>query len=356
MSRAAVALLLGLGCGGDPVLDPIAEARADYDRGQEALASGDPDAARRAFAEARAHDDQTPTLAAWEAHAAAEAGDVVGALALLDAALGRWPRSADLRFNRAALRARSGDLPGAAEDLRALYSSGLLSPREAAADPDFAPLAAHPDYAVLVPPPRLDVVVTGEAGSVLLGEPWDLDLEVRGPADAALAIGEPSGGAGLLALERVVEEVGPVEAGRRGRQLRFRWRAEAAGVGALGPLTLRAGPATAEVEPQAIEVVALGKRAEPAAPPRWTTLPIPSALGASDPEPTLVRHGEWWVVTAPPSARIAWEGPAAEVRPVALELRREGQTLLQRQVLPVGPAGRVRVTQAGLTLLDRGLE
>ena len=332
MRRAAVALLLGLGCGGDPVLDPIAEALADYDRGQEALASGDPDAARRAFAEARAHDDQTPTLAAWRPTRPRRPGM---SWAPWPCSMRRWVAGRDPPTSGSTGRPPRppGDLPGAAEDPRALYSSGLLSPREATADPDFAPLAAHPDYAVLVPPPRLDVVVTGEAGSVLLGEPWDLDLQVRGPADAALAIGEPSGGAGLLALERVVEEVGPVEAGRRGRQLRFRWRAEAAGVGALGPLTLRAGPATAEVEPQAIEVVALGKRAEPAAPPGWTALPIPlRSAPRSGADPRSARR----VVGGRPrlSARIAWEGPAAEVRPVALELRREGQTLLQRQVLP----------------------
>ena len=347
------ALWLG-GCGGDPVLDPIHEALEAYDVGRAALARGDAPAARAAFAEARAHQPDDPTLAAWEAWAVAEGGDPAGALVLLDAGLDRWPEAADLRAHRAALRARGGDIPGAGADLRSLYAAGALHPRDAADDPDFAPLADHPETRALVPPPTLAIQGEGEGGAVLLGDTWTLEVEVRSPAADPLALSVPA--LGLLRLESVIEERLSDEGRDAWRRLRLTYRAVQPGAAPLGPIAARAGRAGGELAALPVDIVALPGRSEQPPGPTWQTLPLPSALGGPDPTPGVATVGGHTVVTAPADARVdfTWQGPEP-VGAVRVELRADERSVLQRWVVPAHPAGRVTVRGGGLDLLDQAL-
>lgn len=353
--RAGLCACLWLtACGGDPVLDPIAEALEAYDVGRAALARGDRQAARAAFAEARTHQPDDPTLAAWEAWAVAEDGDPMGALGLLDAGLGRWPAAVDLRMHRAALRARSGDLTGAGADLRALYAAGALHPRDAAADPDLALLASHPETRALVPAPALAIQGQGEAGAVLLGDTWTVEVELRTPADQPVALSVPP--LDLLRLEAVVEERLSDEGRDAWRRVRVTFRAIRPGAAELGPIAARSGAAAGELAALPVEIVTLPGRSEQPVGPTWSTLPLASALGAADPTPSVAEVGGLTVVTAPADARVefAWAGPEP-VGAVRVELRADARSVLQRWVVPVHPAGRVTVRSGGLDLLDQAL-
>ena len=164
----ALALLL-LGCA-DPALARYREALDAYGEGRAALAAGKTADAAAAFGRVAERDPDSATAVGWRAWALDQGGDDAGALAVLDEGLARFPSDPNLRYNRAALRARSGALDGAAEDLRVLYASGALDPAEAGDDPDFAALARDPATVALAPPPAVEVSAHGEAGAVLLGD------------------------------------------------------------------------------------------------------------------------------------------------------------------------------------------
>lgn len=350
----SLALLLALwpallpACG-DPALDAHREAIKAYDAGRAALES-DPAAAATRFAEAAARDPDAPELLAWQAEALSRAGDLAGAEQVLATGLVRFPDAADLAYNRAALLARLGRLDEAAALLGALYAAGAAEPAEAGEDPDFAALAADPRYASYAPPPQVEVHAVGEAGPVLLGEEWTLELEILARAGELLTfteLGEPTG---LLRHQRTVEDLSPPEGRRQRRTLTVTWRAVAPGQRALGPWLVAAGGQSAVVGPLAVEVVALPGR-EPGEPDELGSLFSVEAALAGPPPPWAGRLLGRLAVRLPPDAAVEVE-PQPPRPPVQLELRRGGQTEQIAWLYADAGPSRVRVTRGPTELLS----
>lgn len=337
------------------MLTPVERALDDYDRGRAALEDGDPTAARAAFAAARAHHNDAPSLLTWEAYAAREAGDTQGALALLTDGLARWPAHPELRVHRAALLVQAGALSEAADDLRAAFATGAVHPLDLAEDPDFAPLQSDPAFRDLIPPPAVEVAVRSEAGAVLQGDRWLLELDLVGPAGGAASIERYAPLPPQLALEEVIEELAASGGRLQRRKIEARYRARGPGQGVLGPWRVTIGAAVSDIAAVPVDVVEVPDR-PPATAYSPVSLPLPSQLGPTSPEPGVQRVGRGVVVTTPPGARVEVVGPDGAALPaLRLELREDGATRLVRYWLPAGTAGQVRVTRAGLTLLDAAL-
>ncbi len=348
--RLALGVLVALAGCGDPALRPVRKALAEWDDGKAALEAGDLELALRHFRAAREHDPNSPALAGWEARALASLDRGPEALAILDDALARAPDHVELRLQRAALRARRGDGRAAATDLQPLVAAGLLHPEDVAAEPDFAVLAADRETAWLVPPPRVDVSLQGEAGTVLVGETWNLVAELDAPNDSPVVVSQVGEGTTLLRLEKVVEDQIPGDARRRRARVTWTWRAAVPGEDRAGPWRFAAGRAEATVGPARVAVAALGQRTvsgEPWAPP---TLALPADL-ASRPSTKPQRVGDLAVVAAPPGAEVTLT--SAPTRGVFLaELRIDGQTRWAGPVVPAGSGALVRVVASGETVYD----
>lgn len=319
-------LALAAACGpSDAVRARFAAAEA-HDQGRALLAQGDPVAAEQAFARARAQDPESPTLVAWQARAQELSGRVDAAEQTLDGGLERFPQDPDLRFNRAALRARRGELDAAAADLRALIAAGALTPAQAAEDPDLIRLRTRPDLAPLVPLPALWAELIGEAGSVLLGDDYDAILTLDAP-DGPLEVRDLGEPAGLLRRTRVVEDRVGQSGGRTLRRVELGWRAIAPGRAHLGPWLWSSGGVSGLTEALDVEVVALGGRAVPRGAPSGEGLLLPSALLGTRPPP--------WA--GPVDGRLAVVGPpgaAARVRVGGAEIEAEERWELREQGQP----------------------
>jgi hypothetical protein len=339
-------LLLLLAACGDAELDPIARDLASFEAGKAAYEAGDFATAEARFHALAASPLPSATPASWEVMAVAGAGDTARALSLAEAALKRFPEDVTLRYNRAALRARLGDLAGAAEDLRRLYEAQKVDPFVVGEDPDFIGLATHPDYAELAPRAVVAAAIGAAPPSVLLGEELRLVIEIIGPASAPLSITGPATTA--FSLRRVVENELPAQGRLQGRQVELSLRALTPGDQVLGPWRIAAVDSFAEVGPVRIEVVALGDRSlRPGEP--LGALPLPSALAAGQPVPGLLRAEGRGLLIAPVDAAVT----APEGLP--MELRRQGQPALMLRHFPAGAEGRVLVEKGGQVLLDQPL-
>ena len=351
--RSALLAVGLLSCGGNPYgyLSRSVEA---YDAGREALVGGDGRAAAASFAAAAEQDPDSALLPAWQAHALSEAGDIAGALGVLDDALRRVPDDVTLRYNRAALRARQGALDAAAADLALLIEVGAVDPVEAGEDPDFAAFAADPALVALAPPPSVRVGLTGESGAVLLGEPFTREIVVDSLAGALISVtdmGEPTP---LLRHVRTVEDIlGGGGRRRVARTLTVTWRAVAAGESRVGPWLIAAGGASALTDAAPVHVVALPGRAEGA--PR-------AAPAVFSPDAAFTGRTPPWAGRALGRVAVLYNGgDAVEVTgeagerdadPVALELRADGQTRWLAELYDVSGPATVRVRRRGQTVLE----
>jgi hypothetical protein len=344
-------LLLALSCG-DPELEPVADALGAWDRARVALEAGDRDAALRGVREARALDPRSPALAGWEAEVLRQQGDVAAAKTLLDAALLATPDHAELRQQRAWLRMSSGDALGAAEDLAPLVRAGLVDPETLAGDPVYASLADDPTTAWLVPPPRVVAEISTEAGAVLVGETWVLDIVVDVRVGARVEVrraGPPSGAP--LRLERVVDDRLESDGRRERRRITWTFRATGPATTALGPWTVSTGRATTTVGPVPVEVAALGARQSSGV--SWVpeSLPVPLSLAGEDAELAPLTSAGRSVLPAPPGADVTLEG-APEPGVVHAEARAAGQPRWQGPVLPAGTRARAVVRSGARTLFE----
>lgn len=350
MRAGAAALLAGLAlCCADPAYAPRRRALEAYDEGRAALEAGDAAAARLAFSRARGHDPGSPALLLWEARAADAAGDVRAAEALVTEGLHRWPDHTELRWTHAALLARGGRAAEAAAVLRALLAQGLVDPLDLSADADFAALRVDPATAGLFAAAAPQVDLVAEEGAVLVGDPWELELRVVGPAGPVALRGTPPPPG--LELERVVEEL-LVDGRRVRRVLRFAWRAVAPMDAPWGPVAVHVGDAAPVPLPVLpVLVRAVGGRVAAGAPVAAPDLPpVPSSLAG--PEGVVAgarRIGAFALVIAPPGARIELDGapPGAE-----LELRVAGQTAWVGRWWSGRPGGRFRVLQGEAVLAE----
>lgn len=344
-------LLLALACA-DPELQPLADALEAWDRARAALDAGDPGTALREVRRARTLDPRSPSLAGWEADVLRQQGDAAAALGVLDAALLVTPDHAELRLQRAWLRMSLSDVRGAAEDLAPLVRAGLVDPESLAADPIYAPLADDPETAWLVPPPRVGAETSTEAGAVLVGETWVLDVLIDVRAGAPLEVrrvGPPSGAP--LRLERVVDDQLETDGRRERRRVTWTFRATGPATVALGPWTISAGRATTTVGPVPVEVTALGARQSAGVSWVPASLPVPLSLAGVDAEFTPQTSSGRTVLPAPPGSDVQLVG-APEPGSVHAEARVAGQPRWQGPILPAGTRARAVVRSGARTLFE----
>lgn len=283
--------LLLLACT-DPALRPFVDAAAAYDAGHLAFERGQFQDASAAFAKARALDPTSSTLPLWQGRALAASGDVAGAVHAADDAIARDPTSAVAWYDRAAWRARSGELAPAAADLRRALDLGAATPWAAAVDPDFAPHRLAPEFAGVLPPTDLLASAEPPEGAFVGGE-LSLLLRLTGPADRVPELSGPPV-PGCLQQTRVVEDdtVGEgASAGTVQRDVRVYFRALAACEASVGPL--RASLGDAAVELTSVPVTVLGPA--DAAPIAGTTAAawyLPALLhGGAKAEGFTIREG-----------------------------------------------------------------
>ncbi|MEQ1507496.1 MAG: hypothetical protein ABMB14_35025, partial [Myxococcota bacterium] len=305
------------GCGRtDPELDPRARALAAWEAGRAALDAGDFATARTRFHDARALHP-VPLLGAWEARAAAAAGDNEGAVALLDAVLDRAPTFAEARYNRAAYLVRLGRIEHAAADLRQALDDGPLRSMMVLEDPDFASVLDHPAFAFL-PQDALTVVVTPPPPTAFWGAEVPLHVKLLGIVSPPLSV-TADRATGPLELLTVTEDTFATSLGTTGVDLGWTWRVAGAGPVELGPLSFRAGRYTATAD-----VVRVDAQAPPGKTATTTalTLDLPSEWIARVPARTAVRLDGQLVAHALPSDRVTTEPELAP--PARYELREAG--------------------------------
>lgn len=285
----------------------FAAARAHFDRGAF-------DEARTAFA---AMPEVHPIVEAWEAQAAARAGDVEGALGVLDAVAVRHPEHALIRYNRAAYLARLGRLEQAGAELELAIELGAAGVREAMADVDFASHLDHPSFAYLA---RNALVVAVEAPpeSTFLGSEVRLTLRVTGAGDFPLTV-TSSAATGPITLVEQVETVAPAGEGPD-RTLTWAWRVDGPGPIGLDPLTVTAGPLTTEVTGASLVAAAPPDRGDPT--PKPVAFPIASTVGAG-----LEIGAARWVAPGRLQVKLASSDRLSRVPsglPVRYRFRRDG--------------------------------
>lgn len=301
-------MLALVACRSEPELRDRARSLAAWEDGVAALEAGDPGAARADLQQAREAWDG-PVLMAWEARAAAESGDLEGAVGLLDEALALQPGLAEARYNRAAYLARLGRLEEAGRELRVALDAGARPAREVLEDPDFAEHLGHPSFAFL-PRSWLQVAVEAPREPVFWGSEVSVRLRVLGAEEEPVEVRVPEVELPLQLVE-VVEEALPSTAGLQ-RDVVLTYRVTGAGELALGPLEIAAGRHVQAVP--AVELVLTAPEGREAVlhPLRAET---PSALRGEREVPAVWRDGgSTWVLLGR-GARVRRE-PARPVRHV----------------------------------------
>ncbi len=332
---------------GNPELSGLRDALAAYADGQAAIASGNTEAAVHAFARAAESDPNRATPLAWQAWAEDQAGRPGVALALLDEALVRFPDDTNLRYNRAAIRARLGQLEEAASDLRWLYANGRIQPVEVADDPDFVGLGTDPELRALLPSVQVSAVVSGEPSSVVLGERFTLHFDVVSRKDAEVSIKDMGENSGLLRHTRTMEDVLPPERVWSRRRVEMEYDAVVGGSATIGPWLVSSAGTSVLTDRVSLEVIALpGRSTVPLAdtasstrlPSGWTEQPTPPWVGEVE--------GQRW----------AFVGPLHTLRPsnsrvsrAEYELRDKGQVVWR--ALPLAAGLPVEIVQSGAVVL-----
>ncbi|MEL6348840.1 MAG: tetratricopeptide repeat protein, partial [Myxococcota bacterium] len=251
-----VLLSVLLGCR-DAEMAPLKDALDDYERGRALADAGDWGGAANAFAQAIEDHPPSPALHMWWAKALAEQGQFDKARDALTQGIERVPEHPLLHYNRAAYAARGGDLGAAARGLNYLYARGMMDPVIAGEDPDFAALAVEPRYAHLAPAPALQLEVQMQEPSVLIGDRFTAELQLRTRVGAPISIDAPTPTTASLVHERTIEDQLPDEAGWSQRRLTIRWLAAAVGEQALGPVTAKAHGSEGKTSPMVVSAAAL---------------------------------------------------------------------------------------------------
>ena len=343
-----LSVLLGLasGCGGDPLLDPFKRALVEQDAGLAALEAGDLAAASAAFDRAAEEDPASPVLQAWRAHARERAGQEEEALAIYEQAIERFPRDVDLRYNRASLAARRGDVDLAGRDLRFLYARDLLDPMEVGEDPDFASLIEDPDTTQLVPQPQVWVEAKVEEGAVILGGSWALRLTVESPRGPEVEIRDMGKETGLLRHVRTVEDLLDEGSRTSRRTVLAEFTAVSPGKSAVGPWLVTAGATSAMTPSFDVEVVELPGRTSAEASAEARALQLPSLLlvGKEAPYAGTIAAGRVAMGRSGDELVLVGEGSPPGVE---LQLREKGQVLWVARLWPAATPGRVEVRRRG---------
>ena len=340
-----VLILLWLACA-DPEFRPIANSLSAYDRGQQALEEGMPLRAADAFEAAAEADPARPVLRQWQAWALDKGGESQAAIEVLDAAIQAYPEATDLRYNRAALRARQGHLKRAAADLRWLYAKDVVQPVEVADDRDFLPLAADKELRSLVPAGQVQAEARGESGSVLMGEPFTLELQIVARSGVGVQLEDMGETTGILRHVRTIEDERPEGPLWTRRNIRIVYTAVEGGQGRIGPWLVKAGGTSALTEWVKVDVVQLPDQKASLLPSEASALRLPSGLAEASAPPWIgIENG----------VRVARLGPPHTISPAVpispgpvLELWVDGQVRWRQVPLP---DGEYAVLQAGKVLV-----
>ncbi len=348
------ALVGCFGDGGDPALRPYKTALDAANEGEALLAADDPMAAAESFARAREARPDDPVLAAWQAHALAEAGENDEAIELLDEVLTTHPGFAEARYNRAAYTVRMGDeelYEDAAADLQRAIDDGARRPRDVLEDPDFEDVIGRAEFAFL-PSATLTVGVEVADGPVFWGSDLHVRLRILGAGEGPIGVTaeEP---AGPVELVRVVEDTAPSTEGPF-RDVRFTFKVRGAGVFESGRLHVWAAGRRTEVSPFRVELTAPPGREEPESELRAVSFTTPREL-AGGAEPSARRSDDGsLLVHARTGARIITKPalPLSEAVPYEIRDRNQPASIVWRWwTPPAGPIS-VKVREKGKMTLD----
>ena len=281
------------------------------------MESGDYQNAASAFGKAMNADPERPALVAWYARALQYAGENDQALQHYDAGLKRFPDDTDLRYNRAALRAKMGDLNGSAADLRWLYANEAVHPVQVGEDKDFVALGTDSSLSELVPVAQVEASVKGESGSVLLGESYTMEFSVTSRTGADIGVALVGDSIPQLALHRLVEDVIDVGEIWTQRVLRAEFLGVEAGRVVAGPWLVSASGTSRLTERVDVEVVQLPGQG-PAVRPMSMELAMPSGIWPEMSHPGIVQWNERSWAWMPAGSYIqpptAGEGAKVEYR------------------------------------------
>ena len=301
----------------DPDFGQVGKALESYDRGILAMHQGEPALAVDAFADAIGNDPDRPVLWAWEARALITAGRIEEAISRLNAGLSRFPDDVVLRYQRAAVLAKSGNLPASVQDLRWLYANEKAHPIEVGEDPSFLALKADPLYSELVPEAQVDASVTGESGSVLVGERYTVEFLITSRRGTPVHIVNEGDSLQSMALVRLVEDVTFQDDIWTKRMLRAEFRPLMPGRLAAGPWMVEVGESATLTERLVIDIVSIPGQNVPA-PAASISMELPTTRWGEMPKPLVgqEKDGVWAVVPAgmyvtPASIKL---GPRIEYR------------------------------------------
>jgi hypothetical protein len=335
----------------DPELDSRRTALDAWQEGVAALDRKDPAAATAAFDRALAARPDDALLMAWKAKAAADAGDLDEAVLQVSLALAEDETLAAARYDRAAWRARKGDVDAAAKDLADAIASGVIrTPRDILDDPDFATALQDPAFAAVVPPDPLRVSIHGPDGAVFLGSDVDIALTVLGSGPGTPIAVAPEAATGPLRLSLAVEDqVQSLEGPARV----ITWRFVVLGAGSVdvGPFHVDAGPRSASAPKLHVDAMAPPDR------PGVASMPLPFTTPGEIANRRDIPSAHWsslrgLVVLSGPNDQVDVAPPPAG-DPIRYEGRDGGARVWVGLVWPTAePGAKVKVTRQGQTLLE----
>ena len=309
---------------------PVKRGLELYSQGLSELEAGQSMQAAEDFAQARILDPQSAELLIWQAKALAEAGDLSGAIALLDQAVVLRPGLVEAWYNRACYRARAGDLGGASQDLQQALRSPDLDRLLVAQDPDLMILRSDPANADWIPLPRLGLSLEVPGQPAFLGAEIEVVIGVAQGAEQGLTLRALSPLSPLLRPVAWIEERSSEIPDQR--RLRLRLKVQGAGTAEVGPFVVSASGLTGELAAQSVSLLAPQGHVPPSEP--WTgPMQLPSELLQALPGAERL-EGDWVLVSYAPGDRVEW----AAGEQMTLELRDDGvlQAVGEMGQLPAG--------------------
>ena len=332
-----------------PEQQAMSAALHAWQEGSDRLEKGDLDGAREAFARGLAVRPDDPLLGAWDARAAAESGDLDGAIRRLRQVVRLAPGFAEARYNLAAYLARNGALDEAGAELEVAVNNGARPAREVLSDPDFSPHLAHPAFAFL-PSTDMVVAVSGPDGPVFWGSLGTLTLRVSGIDDNAVHVATPP-------VTGPIELVGVVEDHMRstdGKAVDLSWTFKAVGAGsiALGPFEIAAGSFKASARAVTIQTTAPeGKEVPQTAPSAFRFL-TPTELGGAYEDGSAHRIDGGVAVKALITDRIDVEPSATSMVQYDSKMGGQSRWMLRHYRGFQSPPERVKISRGGEVLFD----
>ena len=243
--------------------------------------------------------------------------------------------------------------------LKALVAKGRITSLDIQNDTDFALLVDDPRFKELLPSDQVQVSIRGEAGAVLVGEPFTVRLTITSRAGQALAFTDMGKPSGLLHHQRTVEDVAPRKDGLVDREIEVTWRAVAPGTASIGPWLVSSDGTSALTDDVAVVVKALGDRPTKLEPLEADAVSSPASLLGDRPTPWAGRIGDALVVKVAPGTQhtVTWDGDArAEAPPEELVYREAGQPVWTAWAYRGEGDAQVKVERQKEVLLDAHVE